>query len=183
MMYIYHTERKKSILSPHFTAFLANSPHPAYTKHMKIYLGSDHRGFHLKEQVFAYLVKNGYDVEDVGGKELNPDDDFPQFAQAAALRVIGDTSDDPRAILLCGGGQGMCMAANRFRGIRASLIWDAYEAKMTRNDNNSNVLCLPARVLEDNEAAWKGIIETWLNTPYANAARFNRRNAQLDELA
>ena len=109
---------------------------------MKIYLGSDHRGFLLKEKVFAYLVKNNYEVEDVGGRELNPDDDFPQFAQAAALRVIGDESDDPRAILICGGGQGMCMAANRFKGIRASVIWDAYEAKMTRQDNNSNVLCL-----------------------------------------
>jgi RpiB/LacA/LacB family sugar-phosphate isomerase len=94
---------------------------------MKIYLGSDHRGFMLKEKVFAYLVKNGYDVQDVGGVELNPDDDFPQFAQAAALKVIGDDSEDPRAILICGGGQGMCMAANRFKGIRASVIWDAQE--------------------------------------------------------
>ena len=58
----------------------------------------------LKEKVFAYLVKNGYDVQDVGGVELNPDDDFPQFAQAAALKVIGDDSKDPRAILICGGG-------------------------------------------------------------------------------
>ena len=103
----------------------------------------------LKEKVFAYLAKYNYEVEDVGGRELNPDDDFPQFAQAAALRVIGDESDDARAILICGGGQGMCMAANRFKGIRASVIWDAAEAKMTRQDNNSNVLCLLARVLED----------------------------------
>jgi len=162
---------------------LAKIAETAYTKTMKIYLGSDHRGFLLKEKVFAYLAKNGYDVEDVGGVELNPDDDFPQFAQAAALKVIGDDSKDPRAILICGGGQGMCMAANRFKGVRASVIWDAFEAKMTRNDNDSNVLCLPARILEDDEAAWKGIIETWLNTPYANAPRFNRRNAQLDELS
>ena len=162
---------------------LAKIAETAYTKTMRIYLGSDHRGFLLKEKVFAYLAKNGYDVEDVGGVELNPDDDFPQFAQAAALKVIGDDSKDPRAILICGGGQGMCMAANRFKGIRASVIWDAFEAKMTRNDNDSNILCLPARILEDDEAAWKGIIETWLNTPYANAPRFNRRNAQLDELS
>ena len=154
-----------------------------YTETMKIYLGSDHNGFLLKERVFAYLVKYGYDVEDVGGRELNPDDDFPQFAQAAALRVIGDTSEDPRAILICGGGQGMSMAANRFKGIRASVIWDAAEARLTRNDNDSNVLCLPGRILEHDEAAWKGILETWLNTPYANAPRYNRRNAQLDELA
>lgn len=149
---------------------------------MKIYLGSDHAGFHLKEKVFAYLVKHNYEVEDVGGHTLDPADDFPEFAQAAALKVIGDDDEDTRAILLCGGGQGMAMAANRFRGIRASVIWDAYEAKMTRNDNDSNILCLPARVLEDDDAAWKGILETWLNTPFAGAPRYIRRNVQIDEL-
>lgn len=149
---------------------------------MKIYLGADHNGFAMKEKVFAYLSKHGYDVEDIGDKQLDPADDFPEFAQMAALKVLGETDKDPRAILLCGGGQGMAMAANRFRGIRASVVWDAYEAKMTRNDNDSNILCLPSRVLEDDEAAWKGIVETWLGTPFANAVRFKRRNAQIDEL-
>ena len=149
---------------------------------MKIFLGSDHNGFHMKEDVFAYLAKHGYDVEDVGDKYLDPADDFPEFAQAAALKVLGEEDNDARAILLCGGGQGMAMAANRFRGIRASVIWDAFEAKMTRNDNNSNVLCLPSRILEDDATAWQGILETWLNTPYADAPRYNRRNAKLDEL-
>lgn len=150
---------------------------------MKIYLGADHQGFALKEAVFAYLSKNGYDVEDVSGRELDPGDDFPEFAQRAALKIIGDDDKDPRAILICGGAQGMAMAANRFRGIRASVIWDAYEAKMTRNDNDSNILCLPARVLGDDASAWKGIIETWLSTPFAGAVRYKRRNAQIDELA
>lgn len=149
---------------------------------MKIYLGADHNGFAMKEKVFAYLAKHGYDVEDVGDKELDPQDDFPEFAQMAALKVLGDDGDDPRAILLCGGGQGMSMAANRFRGIRASVIWDAYEAKMTRNDNDSNILCLPARVLEKDEHEWKDIIDTWLKTPFAAAPRYKRRNAQIDEL-
>ena len=137
----------------------------------------------MKEKVFAYLAKHSYDVEDVGDQELDATDDFPDFAQMAATRVIGDTGDDPRAILICGGGQGMAIAANRFRGIRAAVIWDAYEAKMTRNDNDSNVLCLPARILEDDESAWKGIIETWLSTPFASAPRYKRRNAQIDEFA
>lgn len=150
---------------------------------MKIYLGADHNGFHLKEKVFAYLAKHGYEVEDVGNTELDPNDDFPEFAQMAALKVIGDDSKDPRAILLCGGAQGMAMAANRFRGIRASVVWDAHEAKMTRNDNDSNILCLPSRVMEEaDEAVWKGIVETWLNTPFAAAARYKRRNAQIDEI-
>ncbi len=159
------------------------SQYRLYLKHMKIYLGADHNGFHLKEKVFAYLAKHGYEVEDVGNTELDPDDDFPEFAQMAALRVIGDDSKDPRAILLCGGAQGMAMAANRFRGIRASVVWDAHEAKMTRNDNDSNILCLPSRVMEESdEAVWKGIVETWLNTQFAAAPRYKRRNAQIDEL-
>lgn len=155
----------------------------AYTNNcMKLYLGSDHRGYHLKERVFAYLAKHGYDVEDVSSRELDPNDDFPQFAQTAAIKIIGDEDGDARAILLCGGGQGMAMAANRFTGIRASVIWDSYEAKMTRNDNDSNVLCLPARVLEDkDDAVWQGIIETWLNTPFADAPRYRRRNTQMDQ--
>jgi ribose 5-phosphate isomerase B len=150
---------------------------------MKIYLGADHNGFAMKERVFAYLVKRGYDVEDEGDTVLDPNDDFPQFAQIAALKVIGDQDDDARAILLCGGGQGMAMAANRFRGIRASVIWDAYEAKMTRNDNDSNILCLPSRVLENNAKEWQDIVDTWLTTPFASAPRYKRRNAQIDELS
>ena len=149
---------------------------------MKIFLGSDHNGYHLKEKLFAYLAKHGYDVEDVGDREPDPGDDFPDFAQAASLKVLGE-EDDSRAILLCGGGQGMAMAANRFRGIRASVVWDAFEAKMTRNDNDSNVLCIPSRIFDETEdAVWKGIVETWLNTPFASAPRYKRRNAQLDEL-
>lgn len=148
-----------------------------------MYLGSDHNGFHLKEKIFAYLVKRGIETEDVGDAELNPEDDFPQFAQLAALKVLGEEDKDPRAILICGGGQGMAMAANRFHGIRASVIWDSEEARMTRNDNDSNILCLPSRVLEqEDEQIWQDIVDTWLHTPFADAARYRRRNAELDEL-
>ena len=151
---------------------------------MKIFLGADHNGHRLKEEVHAYLAKRGYSVDDALHKAPQPDDDFPEFAQMAALKVLGEQeSDDPRAILICGGGQGMCMAANRFRGIRASVIWDEHEAKMTRNDNDSNVLCLPARILENDPHEWKKIVDTWLETPFANAPRFRRRNAELDQLS
>lgn len=149
---------------------------------MKIFLGSDHNGFHLKEDVFAYLVKRGHDVEDVGDEVLDKEDDFPEFAAKAAIKVLGSEVEDTRAILLCGGAQGMSMAANRFDGIRASVVWDAHEAKITRNDNDSNVLCLPARTLDGEDDEWKNIIDTWLNTPFANAERYRRRNKQLDNL-
>ena len=148
-----------------------------------MYLGSDHNGYHLKEKVFAYLAKRTIPTEDAGNVELDPNDDFPQFAQMAALKVIGDEDPDARAILLCGGGQGMAMAANRFRGIRASVIWDSEEARMTRNDNDSNVLCLPARVLEQqDDQVWQDIVDTWLHTPFATAPRYKRRNDELDEI-
>ena len=150
---------------------------------MKIFLGADHGGFYLKEKIQAYLSKRNLEWEDVGGKELDPNDDFPQFAQMAALKVLGEEEkNDPRAILICTGGQGMAMAANRFKGIRAAVIWDSMEAHESRNDNNANVLCLPARVVGEEDALWKGIIDTWLSTPFAGAARYKRRNDQLDEL-
>ncbi len=154
---------------------------------MKIFLGSDHGGFHLKEKLTAYLSKRGYDYEDVGDHELDPHDDFPQFAAQAAIKILGeDERRDPRAILICRGGQGMAMAANRFKGIRAVVITTPQEARESRDDNDANVLCLPARLVdapEDDLEVWKEIVDTWLITPFAGAERYRRRNRQLDELA
>lgn len=150
---------------------------------MKIYLGADHQGFYLKEKLETYLLKRGFDAQDVGNAELDPEDDFPQFAQMAATKVLGEEdSQDPRAILVCGGGQGMCMAANRFRGIRAALVWDSREARASRHDNNSNILCLPARILDDDAELWKDVVDTWLATPFSGVARYKRRNDDLDAL-
>lgn len=149
---------------------------------MKLFLGADHGGYALKEKIEAYLSKRGYEIDDVGARELDPQDDFPQFAQMAATKVLGEEeADDPRAILVCTGGQGMCMAANRFSGIRAVILTDSDEARIARHDNDSNVLCLPARQLDDEEERWKDVIETWLTTPFSGAPRYRRRNDQLDE--
>lgn len=148
---------------------------------MKIYLGSDHQGYQLKEALESWLIKNGHDVEDVGDRVLDPKDDYPQFAQKAALKVAGDP-DSTRAILVCGGGQGMAIAANRFKGIRASVIWDEHEAKMTRLDNDSNILCLPARVLDGDMNNVYNIVTTWLETKFTGAARHQRRINELDEM-
>ena len=147
---------------------------------MKVFLGSDHNGYHLKEKVFAYLSKRGHDVEDVGDTELDPNDDFPEFAASASIKVLGE--DGARAVLICGSGQGMAMAANRFNGIRAAVVADVRDAKTVRNDNDSNVLCLSGRVLDD-DLVWQDIVDTWLTTPFAGAARYVRRNKQLDELS
>lgn len=154
---------------------------------MKLFLGSDHGGYYLKEKLEAYLAKRGYEFEDVGDSELDPNDDFPQFAAQAAIRVLGEEEkDDPRAILICTGGQGMAIAANRFRGIRAVVVTTPGEAKESRDDNDANILCLPARLLDapgDDLELWKDVVDTWLNTSFAGAARYIRRNRQLDELS
>jgi ribose 5-phosphate isomerase B len=147
---------------------------------MNVYVGADHAGFYLKQKVMAHLSKTGYDVEDEGDRQLDPADDYPQFAYMVTTKVLGDESNEARGILLCGSGQGMCIAANRVRGIRASLCWNEAIARETRNDNDSNVLCLPVRSLTDEEAL--KIIDTWLETSFSDAPRHARRIHEIEEL-
>ncbi|HEY5667719.1 MAG TPA: RpiB/LacA/LacB family sugar-phosphate isomerase [Candidatus Saccharimonadales bacterium] len=147
---------------------------------MKIYIGADHNGFDLKAKLTDDLTRGGYTVIDEGDKQLQPDDDFPQFAERVVRAMQGSGDPDARGILICGSGQGMCMAANRFKGIRASLVWEVPEAHASRNDDDSNVLCLPARFIKTDEAV--KIAEAWLATPFAGAARFKRRIHELDQL-
>lgn len=146
---------------------------------MKIYLGADHRGFDLKNTLAKYLTKHGYEVEDEGDIRLDPGDDFPEFAGRVAAKILADKDPSSRGILICSNGQGMCMAANRHRGIRAAMGYDVESARSTRNDDNSNVLCLPASTLEKDEA--NTIVETWLSTPFAAAPRYIRRLKQIDQ--
>lgn len=147
---------------------------------MKIFIGADHNGFDLKAKLIAVLRQSGHDVQDTGDTELQPEDDFPQFA-AQTVNAMRAAGEDVRGILICGSGQGMCMAANRFKGIRASLVWNVHEAHAARNDDDSNVLCLPARSVTSDEAV--AIAEAWLSTAFAGAPRFKRRIAELDQLS
>ena len=147
---------------------------------MKIYIGADHNGYGLKKQLKDYLGRSGYDVVDEGDEQLNPDDDFPQFASRVVAAMKASDDPDPRGILICGSGQGMCMAANRFKGIRASLCDSVVEAKASRNDDDANILCLPARTIQEGQA--EQVTLTWLETAFAGAPRFKRRIAELDEL-
>ncbi len=149
---------------------------------MMIYLGADHGGYYLKEKLEAHLAKMGYEYEDVGSRQLDPGDDYPQFAFSAATRVLGSEDADPRAILVCKGGQGMAIAANRIRGIRAVVIDNVEEAKMSRNDNDANVLALPARTLDNNEKLAYDIVDAWLKTPFSKAERHSRRLREIEEV-
>ncbi len=145
---------------------------------MKIFLGADHNGYEFKEKLEGDLNWQGHEVVDMGDIDLNKDDDFPEYAAKVATAVLGEK--DSVGILLCGSGQGVCMAANRYKGIRASLVWDQDEAKASRNDDDANVICLPAKKLTFEQV--KELVDTWLSTPFAGAARFQRRIKQLDEL-
>ncbi|HSW66375.1 MAG TPA: RpiB/LacA/LacB family sugar-phosphate isomerase [Bacillota bacterium] len=147
---------------------------------MKVFIGADHNGFDFKQTLLEALTRAGYEVVDEGDIERKPDDDFPQFAARAIAALKADPEDDAKAILICGSGQGMCMAANRYKGIRASLVWNAEEARASRNDDDANVLCLPARYISVEDAV--SLTETWLSTPFAGAARFKRRIKELDNL-
>ena len=147
---------------------------------MKIYLGADHNGFEYKQKLADLLSNAGHEVIDDSANKLNPEDDFPQFAGKVVNDLLAANDPSARGILICGSGQGMCMAANRFRGIRASLCWNIEEARAARNDDDSNVLCLAARYLSIEET--EEITNAWLATPFAGAPRFERRIRQLDEL-
>ena len=147
---------------------------------MKIYIGSDHNGYYLKQLAKEFLSRAGDDVVDDGDKELDPKDDFPIFAAKVVNNILSSTDGDARGILLCGSGQGMCMAANRYKGIRACLAWDTNSARASRNDDNSNILCIPAHLIDKKEIP--GIIKTWLDTPFAGSTRFVRRIKEMDEL-
>ncbi|HUD06230.1 MAG TPA: RpiB/LacA/LacB family sugar-phosphate isomerase [Candidatus Saccharimonadales bacterium] len=145
---------------------------------MKVYVGADHNGFELKGQLIGYLKKLGYSVVDKGNKKLKSDDDFPDYALEVVDALLTSSDADPKGILICASGQGMCMVANRFKGIRASLIRDVEEARMGRNDDDSNVLCLASRMLSADQA--ESVVRTWLTTPFSGASRFQRRIREID---
>ncbi|MBI4032540.1 RpiB/LacA/LacB family sugar-phosphate isomerase [Candidatus Berkelbacteria bacterium] len=142
-----------------------------------IYLGADHAGFEMKEQLKQFLSQAGHQVEDFGAPSLVPDDDYPQYALAVAERVA--STPESRGILLCGNGQGVCIAANKVAGIRAVSSWNPDHAATTRADDDANVLCLAARHLD--QSALESIATAWLATPFSAEERHTRRIAQITE--
>lgn len=124
-------------------------------------IGNDHGGYELKQKITAHLEEKGIDVVDVGSHSTEIVR-YPYFAARVSVRVL--SGDVPRGILICSTGVGMSIAANKFKGIRASLCTSSYLAKMTRAHNDSNVLCLGGKVTGELEAM--DIVDTWLETEY-----------------
>ena len=136
---------------------------------MKIVIGSDHGGFEMKEHVLAFLNGEGHETQDVGCYSKDSVD-YPVIAEKVCAAVKSDS--DSLGILICGTGIGMSLAANRHREIRAALCHEAYTAKMSREHNNANILCLGGRVLGVEVAL--DIVRAWLTTSFAGG-RHQRR--------
>ncbi|OGQ94867.1 MAG: ribose 5-phosphate isomerase B [Deltaproteobacteria bacterium RIFOXYA12_FULL_61_11] len=141
---------------------------------MKVFLGSDHRGFPLKRALHEHLLHKGVFCEDLGcpGTEAA---DYPQYAAAVARAVVA--TPGTRGILVCGSGLGMSIAANRWKGIRAALVHDVLSAKRSRQHNDANVLVLGGDFVA--EALAIELLTTWLETPF-EGARHQRRLERID---
>jgi ribose 5-phosphate isomerase B len=145
---------------------------------VKIYLGADHAGYEFKNALREHLFHLGYEVEDLGAKTLDADDDYPRYAYDVAVKVLG--GEDDLGILICGSGQGMSMAANRVSGIRAALAWSEATAKAAKRDDNSNVLVLPSRYISEEEAF--AAAEIWLKSGFDGDPKYQRRLDEMEQL-
>jgi len=136
---------------------------------MKIALGADHAGYELKDKIKLHLQQQGIEVRDEGTS--SPESvDYPDYARSVAHDVSEQRAD--LGILVCGSGIGMAITANKVDGIRAANVSTDYEAQMSREHNNANVLALGARILSAEQAF--GIVDKWLATPFAGG-RHERR--------
>jgi len=142
-----------------------------------IALGADHAGFPLKEELLAWLRETGHQVNDLGTGSTDSCD-YPRFASAVAREVLDGRAE--KGILVCGTGIGMAVAANRHRGIRAANCNGLFLARLSREHNDSNVLCLGARVIGSGLA--REIVRTWLETPF-QGGRHQLRLGMIEELA
>lgn len=143
---------------------------------MQIYLGADHRGFDLKNEVVGWLETQNRQYEDLGAHELDAEDDYNDYARLVVDKVLANPKGSI-GVLICGSAQGMCMQANRYKGIRAAYCRDAVEASETRSHNDANVVCISA----DNLVDYAAIINAFLDTEFLGLDKYIRRNKKLDE--
>ncbi len=141
-----------------------------------VHFGADHAGFALKEKLKTKLVTAGYKVKDWGARKLVKDDDYPDYAEKVAKAV----QKKGMGILVCGSAEGVCIAANKFKGIRATPVWTLENAKLSRNHNNANILCLSGWELSAEKAG--KIAKKWLSTPFSNNERHIRRLEKIRKL-
>ena len=149
-----------------------------YNNYMTIFIGADHRGFELKNRLIEYLQERNIRVEDMGNYQHDPLDDYPLFAQKVAQAVL-QNPDNYLGIVICCSGVGVCIAANRSKGIRCALGFDEEQIKHARENDHVNVLSL-ASDYSDFEKA-KAIIDAFLDAKPKMEQKYQRRVKQLDE--
>lgn len=142
---------------------------------MRVYLGSDHAGFELKQHLVQWLLTAGHEVVDVGAETYQPEDDYPRYCIAAATRVVEDPGS--LGVVIGGSGNGEQIAANKVTGVRAALAWSEETARLGRAHNDANVVAVGARMHTMDEAV--EIITTFLQTPFSGEERHVRRIGQL----
>jgi ribose 5-phosphate isomerase B len=144
---------------------------------MRVYLGSDHAGYELKNHLVEHLQKQGHEVVDVGPHEYDPDDDYPAFCLATGARVVADPGS--LGIVIGGSGNGEQIAANKIPGVRSALVWRVEIAQLARQHNDSNVCSIGAREHSAEEATT--FVDAFLATPFSGNPRHQRRIDQLAE--
>ena len=141
---------------------------------MKVFIGADHAGFAVKEKIKQYLNSKKIEFVDLGAFSTDSVD-YPDYAFKVAKKVASDKNS--KGILICGSGTGMVIAANKVKGIRAVAAYDSYTAKMSRQDNDANVLTLRGRFFPWEKT--RNIISVWLNTGFSGKKRHNARVAKI----
>ncbi|MGB2580264.1 MAG: RpiB/LacA/LacB family sugar-phosphate isomerase [Minisyncoccia bacterium] len=146
---------------------------------MKIFVGTDHAGFELKETLVSFLRELGHDVEDLGAHTFEALDDYTDFIRPVAEAVARDT--ESRGIILGGSGQGEAMCANRVKGARAAVYYGGAVdiVVLSREHNDANILSLGARFIEEEEA--KEVVRVWLDTQFGGEEKHARRIKKLDD--
>ncbi|MFJ2212860.1 ribose-5-phosphate isomerase [Streptomyces sp. NPDC101062] len=144
---------------------------------MRVYLGSDHAGFELKNHLVEWLTAQGHDPVDCGPHVYDAQDDYPPFCLRAAERTAAD--GDSLGIVIGGSGNGEQIAANKVKGVRAVLAWSEQTAALGREHNDANVISVGGRMHTEEEVT--RFIEVFLATPYSGAERHARRIAMLTE--
>ena len=142
---------------------------------MRVYLGSDHAGFELKQRLVERLRALGHEPVDCGPADLDPDDDYPPYVLRAAARVAGDPGS--LGVVLGGSGNGEAIAANKVPKVRAALAWNEDTAALARQHNDANVISIGARMHSVEEAT--RFVQLFLETEWSNDERHSRRIAML----
>lgn len=144
---------------------------------MRVYIGSDHAGFELKNHLVKWLTERGYEVTDIGPAVYDAQDDYPPFCLRAAERTAADPGS--LGIVIGGSGNGEQIAANKVKGVRSALVWSKETARLAREHNDANVISIGARMHSLEEAT--GFVETFLDTPYSGEERHSRRIRMLSD--